>query len=600
MPSRDLNRAVKSYGVAIVVLISAYSLLVATSGLHHVVYTVALASSITVLFSGTRIFERFESESRNMMLKSLLRTGKGLSSRELKALGYALRVLVALTALLACFTVVYALVAGFRPECAVLTVFMAALAVLVYHTPRFALHFLASQRRVDIEVELPYLLIAFRVMSSLRLPVHDMFTVIENSDALPASAREVRFAKKIATLTSTSFLTAMDIACANHPSEKVRELFRRVAIATVSLGDVREVVERVFESIYGWFESKVAGLTEKFSVIAGSALFAYLFVPVVIAAIAPVIGGGSMLLLGATLSVQVFVFFLLYGMITIAYPSSLVVKPTKALILASTGSLGIVFALLLYTAFSYLLGLPRLEEQVLMPISLAALVPALVISEKELTRASVYDSFVRMASDALSFAASTGENVASALERYSKKYGKGVARIARSVISSYLSDPLRKAIVRAAPSTYHASFVETLTIMFRLGSTPDMMKAFSSSYERLNMLVSRVKGFARTLEALLVGLSAVVGGFVAFIDRVYEYIAGLMKGSGYSWIHLNVFAYNPAMYGLLGTLTLLSLLLVSLFIGKVRGGSVVYCYRATVLMLAIYALSRYLFSLVSL
>jgi len=575
-------------------------LLVVVHGYYHVAMSLPLLASVITLLTCRRLPERYERVNRELFLRSLLVAGKGLSSRGLRVLGLTLQALVALALLFACFTAVSTFLFGFEPRYALLAVTTPLLAALVYYLPRIVLSTWASQRKIGVEVELPYLLVLIRVMASLRLPVHDMLAVIENSVALQASSREVKFARKISTLTSTSFITAMDNVCANHPSERVRELLRRIVAATVTMGDVKEVVERVFENVYSWFESKVAGLTEKFTIIAGSALFAYLFTPVAVVAVAPVIGVGTFpLLVGITLSVQVFVFFLLYGLITSAYPSSLVVKPTKALLLASMASLSVVFAIALYATFSYALeGIGRVSEQLLALLVPATQVPPLVASERALLRVSVYDNFVRMASDALSFAASTGENAASALERHSRKYGKGVVRIAKSVLTGALSDYLRKVVVKAAPTTYHASFIETLIVMLRLGSTPDMMRSFASSYERLSILVSRVRGFARTLEALLVGLSAMVGGFMAFIDRVYIYIAELMRAAGYPGLYPGILAYDPAVHGLLSSLTLVSLMLASLFIGKVRGGSVLYCHRAIVLMTAIYVTSKYLFSAV--
>lgn len=587
--------------IATVPVLVIYLVLVSTTGLYHIAVYASPAPALLALLAGSSIFEKFEEQNRRLMVENLLRTGKGLSSRGLRASRFFFQLSIALTLLFTSHAVTCTLVSHPRVEFIILALIATTTSLFLYFMPRILVGLWASQRKTDIEVELPYLLILFRVMASLKLPLYDMFTVIEGSTALPASAREVRFARKVATLTSVSFLSAMDMVCTNHPSEKIRELFRRVVLAAISMSDVRNVVERVFDSVYSWFESKVAGLSEKFTIIVGSALFAYLFIPVIVAALVPVIGGNLLAVLGLTLSMQCFLFFLLYALITSFYPSSLVMRPPGTLLAVSAVSLGASFALLIYAMFSHVaeapVQLPRLSEYTLSLIVLGLLTPPLIVAERALRRVGLYDAFVRMASDAVSLAATTGENIALVLERSSRKYSRGVVRLTRSILAGYLSEPLKKAIISRAPSTYHASFIETLVVMLRLGSTPDMMRAFSSSYERLNVLFSRVKSLARTLEVLMVGLSAVIGGFLAFIDKVYEYIAGLIRVAGPLGASTIVFAYDPRIYGLLSTLSLLSLLFTSLFVGKVRGGSVVYCYRALVSMLVLYTVSKYLLTI---
>jgi len=75
---------------------------------------------------------------------------------------------------------------------------------------------------------------------------------------------------------------------ANHPSEKISSYVRRVVIAATTHGEFTEAAERVFDAIYGLFESKVASLIGSFTIIVGASLFVYLFLPVIVAAIAPV------------------------------------------------------------------------------------------------------------------------------------------------------------------------------------------------------------------------------------------------------------------------------------------------------------------------
>jgi len=111
-----------------------------------------------------------------------------------------------------------------------------------------------------------------------------------------------------------------------------------------------------------------------------------------------------------------------------------------------------------------------------------------------------------------------------------------VVRLTKAITVSYVSEKLKKGIVLRAPSTFHAAYLETLIAVFRLGATPEMLKLFTASYERLNTQVSRIRSFSRTLEATMAGLVAVVGGFLTYVDRVFTSILGLIwevAGAGF-------------------------------------------------------------------
>jgi hypothetical protein len=119
-----------------------------------------------------------------------------------------------------------------------------------------------------------------------------------------------------------------------------------------------------------------------------------------------------------------------------------------------------------------------------------------------------------------------------------------------------------------------------------------MLRLFTVSYERLSTQVSRVRGFARTLEAIMAGLVAVIGGFLAYIDRVFTRILELVReatgATGFTVPLAVPFTYDPKIYLLLDNLSLLSLLFISIFIGCVRGGSYTYSFRSFTLMLILY------------
>jgi hypothetical protein len=208
---------------------------------------------------------------------------------------------------------------------------------------------------------------------------------------------------------------------------------------------------------------------------------------------------------------------------------------------------------------------------------------------------ALYDAFIRMTADSLALAAVTGENVAQTLENESRRYGKNIAKMTRSILLGYTNRTLMKTMISRAPSTYYASFLETLMYILTLGSTPEMLKAFTASYEKLQVITSNVRRLATRLEGLIIGLAALIGGFLAYLDKVYTYMFNLARSiqlPGYTLI----FNYDPSIYGLLNAITLLSIFFVSLLVGLVRSGSVNYSFRTIVASLIAYSATRYLFA----
>lgn len=539
-------------------------------------------------------------KTRRLMITSLLTTGRGLKASEIKLLGLALKITEILVLLLSLFAVLYNTMLGLNTILLIVTCLAIALLVVILVLPKILVYSWTSARKTSIEVELPYLAILLRVVSAMNIPIYDVLSLIENSTALQAFAREVKFARKIAMATRVSLLGALDNVFSHHSSEKVVNYLRRLIIAASTYGDLASVSEKIFDTFYNLFESKISGLVGNFTIIVGISLFVYLFLPVIIAAVAPVMGGSLLLVLGVSLSIQVFVFFVLYAMIMNLYPTSLVVKPSSGLRVVSIATIVSVLSILLYNLFSTLTNSMPLSENTVFTLIPLITAPALVLSELEYRRIALYDSFVRVASEALSLAAATGENPASSLERSASRYGRRIVRFTRTITTGYVSEKLRKAIVARSPSLFHAAFIETLVNVLRLGATPEMLRLFTSSFERLNTLVSRVRGFAKSLEAVMTGLVAVVGGFLTYINRVFETILSLIQSAktSVSIPLLIPFTYDPRIYSLLFNLSILSLLFISLFIGYIRGGSYTYGFRTFIVMLIVYMVSKSLMAII--
>lgn len=574
------------------VLVPLYLAILYVTNLVNWFATALLLPVLLFVFFGDGFFKRIEAEYRRFMVKKFLVSGRGLSSFKLRVVTKVFRLLLVLT-LLTC---------GLLPLATtshnlVLTVFAVALPVLTVSTylyPYVAVYVWASQRKTDAEVEVPYLLVMLRALSSLRIPLHEMLDVIENSVCLRAFSRELKFAKKLAMAYTTSIVTALDIAAANHPSSIVKDYLRRVFSTASELGDIKDIVDRVFETVSYWFELKVAKLFEKFTIIIGSVMFVYFFIPVIVATVLPIyLGGGVMFVLVVVLSVQFAVFFGLYALLSAAYPSSFIIKPPKTLVVIGLASFAFSAVLVTLNAL-FSIGGHELPWSRNTPWLLAVTtLPPAIIAERYLAKRSFYDKFIYVASDALNLSATTGENPVKVLEDTARRHGRKILSFTRTISASYASRVARRSLVVRMPSLYHASFLEVLMTLLLYGWTSEALKALSSYYEKLSSLTERLKSFAITLELVVVSLAGLVGGFIEFIKNVYQNIESIVKLAPHTGVHVGlVLQIQPGLFNALDSIMLLSILLVSAFVGKSRGGSVFYMYRTALLMLLVYVMSR--------
>ncbi|MEM1645632.1 MAG: hypothetical protein QXL96_07170 [Ignisphaera sp.] len=559
-----------------------------------------IASATTLILSLTlasleeTIFEKIEQNIRNLMISKFLHTGRGFSSRYIKLLTRIFKDLLIALVLVLGYIFSYLMTYRCIPPLPFL-ILLGALsisALTTYFLPKISIAFWISRRKTDAEVELPYALIFLRTLAPLRLPVYELLEMIEESVSLKTFAKEIKLAKKISSATSTSFLSALDTLTANHPSEKIRDIFRRVILVAISVGDIKDIVEKVFEEVYTWFESRVSALVEKFTIIVGTALFAYFFTPIVVAAIAPIIGVTTLLISVFILSIQLLTFFILYTLITSFYPTSLVVKPSKISLIV--GGIFIISSTTLSIANIFLNILGIEYNKVITVLIAVFLGIPIAFTEKDILRAKFYDRFVQMSSDTLSLVAITGENPAKILLENSKNYGERMRRFVTVIVSGYTSPNLRQALIVKAPSLYHASFIETLTTILRLGFKPEALRTFATSYEKLNVVVGNARRFASMLEAVIIGLSVVAGGFLAYLNKIYGYLWDLMMRINVAGSATFIFAQMSSIYAIIDTLTILSMILTSMFVGKVRGGSILYSFRVALIMVILYSIAKYI------
>jgi archaellum biogenesis protein FlaJ (TadC family) len=523
-----------------------------------------------------------------------LAAGRALSERFITLYITSAQVLGFFTTLLILLGLVLGFIHGYIPLAVFLVAFILALlfgVVLVF--PSLYVSFTTSTRKTSCEIELPFLLLLFRVLSSTHLTLYDILSAVENSRALRAWASEVKNARKIATVLNTSLLTAMSIVSEKHPSATVRDVFRRILTVSISTGYLRDVVERAFGHIYVQLEARLSGLAEKFTIIYGILIFALLFTPIVFAVVTPLYGGNLAMSFLVPLAISVLFFFMIYAVVASVYPSAFAVTPPRVLVYLSlisfTGPLVLVAsqALLIITGLSDSLNTQLLALGITLTIA-----PSVFYAELWLKRVSLYDKLIRLVSDAISVSVSLGENFAAVVERLAPKYGRSVEGLARRVLLGYHVEPIKNRVLREAPSLYHATFLEALFQALVMGAKPEMLKSLATSYEQLVNVYSKLQSLARTQELMLLGLTGMVSVFMGYIRGLFTYYFNMIKNIGAQggWtVNIQLFVnFNPVVYDVLTCAILISLLFASIIVGKLRGGSALYAFRTTLILLLLY------------
>lgn len=562
---------------------------------HSLIYFLSsiLPLSFFVIKSKT-ILDRLIKRDRDYVLKSFIVTGHGVRLSLIKLKNVVFLSIAYLFISLSLFTILHNVFHSLDIILIIIVMVLALMAIFMYYLIHVVIAFTKYSRRTAVEIEIPYFLALVKILSSVSIPFYNILSVIEKSVSLKAFAREVSFAKKISALNSTSLLTALDIVCLNHPSVMVREYVRRVVTAASTIGDIESVAEGTFEAIYTAFESRVLRLIERLTIIIGTALFIYMFIPIVVAVIAPVIGEGAYYTITVVvLSLQISAFLALYGITTSYYPSSIAITYTRGIIIVVMLSLSLAISLIVYNLVHYLVGAKPIDNFIIYVAIASLLAPGAVLSEMVYRRALLYDKFIRVASDAASHAIATGENYLSILERLSTRYGKDITKLVRRVSIGYTSEIIRKAVISKAPSLLHATFTEILMYALLYGVSPTTLKHLVSGYERITTIVSRIKSLAISIEVMLLGLSVIVGIFLTYLDKVFKDLYSIVVRVGGLGPDLTkIFIYNSIIHGSLDPLVMLSLIFLSMFVGKTRRGIIAFGFRTALSTLILYLVAR--------
>ncbi|MEM0199062.1 MAG: hypothetical protein QXX72_02115 [Desulfurococcaceae archaeon] len=551
------------------------------------------------------MFDFFASLSEKVSMGRILYTGRAPSPRFSALYAVVVQVASYLALVFATIGIVYYFAYGFIPLWLPLIAFVIALLLAATSVlPMLQVKFTVASRKTGAEIELPFLLLMVKVLSSTHLTFYDILKAVEKSLVLKSWSNEIRSAVRYASVLGTSLITAMSAIAEKHPSSTVRDIFRRMITVAVSVGTVKEVADKAFGQVYAKLEARLSGLVEKLTIINGVLMFVYLFIPILLVIVAPLYGGDLLTVLVLPLAFFTLFFFVVYAVTSSIYPSAFEITPPRILLYLGLSVYAVVATLAIATG-AYIVATKDTSFMVLtlsvIPLLLVA--PVTTYSELWLRKARTYDKFIRMTLDAATVSASLGENLLSVMERLAPQYGRDVENITRKVVLAQTSDYLKADLIRDAPSLFHAAFVEVLLYSLSLGAKPEMIKELAASYEHLINVYSKLNSVSRTQELMVLGLVGMLSWFIGYIRGLFsQYLDLVRKASVQGAWSVNVEAYirfNPLTYDVLWCVVILALLFLSIIVGKMRGGSPLYGFRTMLVLLAILSTSLVLSQVVA-
>ena len=465
-----------------------------------------------------------------------------------------------------------------------------------------------STRKTSVEVEFPFLLALMKTLSATHLGLYDLLNIIAESQALQAWAKEVRFAKRLATAMNISLFQAMSLIAEHHPSKLVRDTFKRIVVVGNLAGTVREVVSRTFSFIFDKLNMRLASLVDRLDIINGFLIFGFMFTPIILATVAPLSGMSVIGVIIATLAMEVPMSILTYALLSALYPSGFAAKPRILVIVIGIISLFIIsilvgihiapiiqYSLEPHMNTEYITNPPRpgIRMEVLAIGGIIALLPPTILAEAMYRKILTYSKLIQITTDAAEIAASLGENFVTVFVRESHRYDKKIRRLVRSIVESYHTPLFRKAVVAKAPTIFHASFLEALLYTLQVGAPASVLKSLTESYENLTRLWDKTKSVTRTLEGMIISLSAVLGFFMQYLYKMFnsfaQSIQQAIEASGpYVATSLQLLSINPSIFQVLYAIVGFSVIVVSLFAGKTRGGSLIFGFRTALISYTVY------------
>ena len=406
-----------------------------------------------------------------------------------------------------------------------------------------------------------------------------------------------------------SLFQTISVISDTHPSKLVRDTFKRIVIVGNLSGTIRDVVERTFAFVYNKLDNRLNRLTDNLDMINGVLMFGFMFTPILMAIMAPLSRMSSVGISIMVMAIEVPTAILMYAVLTAVFPSGFAIKPSTGTTILATFSMLLVFvvtgiyvgpilsySLSPHSQAEYLFNPPKpgMSIEVYTAIVTGLLFPPAIVGELLYRKVNLYSTLIKITTDVAEVSASLGENFITLFTRESHRYGKSARTLVRSIVEGYQTPIFRKVIVSKAPTIFHASFLETLLYTLMIGAPATVLKGLTESYESLTKIWDKTRSISRTVEGMILSLSGVLGFFLEYMHKIFmgfaQSIHSATRNGGATFISsvTNILSINPTVFVTLSAITSISIVVVSLMVGKTRGGSLIFGFRTALVAFLIY------------
>jgi archaellum biogenesis protein FlaJ (TadC family) len=440
-----------------------------------------------------------------------------------------------------------------------------------------------SQRKYEVEKELPFISIFATLASALGLPLSRTFKEARRISFFKAFNRELNFLEKIKLFYIMSDIDALEFVSKFHPSSALREFYQALVAAERAGGDKYRVLFERSSSLIKMLQDRINRLVERYNTITNLEVMFFVVIPLALITLGALFVGNSGygLTIVATIIFPSISFFMLYFIVQAAYPEELVEKPPM------TVFYGIVTALLGASLFVWMLG-SRLLESGYEPYMVLGVLYTVILLGGGLYYRKWYkesDEFIfsmPIVTRQIAEECKKGKTPRQAILTLTQyKLPRRVESFVRVLVARIsMGLPIRDAIRGIKMPWLTRIYFEFLDMAERYGADPktlDMLATFTSDTVSVAKII-KDRSLSFKLSSLI-SIVALVFGFVIVSEKVLTQFAEMgekfiSSSYGASMISLPIHPLTPDMLPVIRNLSYIGIIINTLFISLLSGKTI--------------------------
>ena len=446
-----------------------------------------------------------------------------------------------------------------------------------------ALGLKVSQRKYEIEKELPFISIFITLASALGLPLSRTLKEARKISFFKAFNKELNFLEKIKIFYIMGDIDALEFVSKFHPSPALREFYQALVAAERAGGDKYRILFERSSNLIKMLQDRINRLVERYNTITNLEVIFFVVIPLALITLGALFVGNS----GYGLTVTAVIifpslsFFLLYFIVQAAYPEELVEKPPMGVFY------GTMVTLLGATVFVWISG-SRLLESGYDPYMVLGILYTVILVGGGLYYRKWYkesDEFVfsmPLLTRQIAEECKKGKTPRQAILTLTQyKLPKRVEAFIRVLVARIsMGLPIREAITGVKMPWLTRIYFEFLDMAERYGADPktlDMLASFTSDTVSVAKIV-KDRSLSFKLSSLI-SIVALVFGFVIVSEKVLTQFAEmgekfLSSSYGASMISIPIHPLTPDMLPVIRNLSYIGIIINTLFISLLSGKTI--------------------------